>query len=61
MKKVLLIFAIITFWGSAHAECPSGWEDIPMENFTITESGGSCAAGTTAYYHIDTQCNANVL
>lgn len=61
MKKMMIMFVFILCCGGAYASCPTGWEEIPMENFTITSSTGSCPAGTESYYHIDTQCNANVL
>ncbi len=59
MKKILLVFAILTACGAAHAACPSGWEEVTLENFSMSNT--TCPAGTESYYHVDSLCNANVL
>ncbi len=61
MRKVLFVLIGLLLPVVAGAACPSGWEEIPMENITITTSSGACPAGTESYYHVDTMCNANVL
>ncbi len=60
MKHITIaLFMIIAAAMSAHAVCPSGWEEVPLEHMTLT-SENACPTGTVSYYHIDAQCNANV-
>ncbi len=60
MKKILIVLGLAMMVGAANAACPSGWEEVPMENTTIITSG-SCPSGTESYYQMDSMCNANVL
>lgn len=61
MKKLILLFIFVCGYScAAHAACPDGFEEIPMENMTLTESGGSCSGDNMSYYQIDDLCNANI-
>ncbi len=62
MKKIISVFIIAIACASvAHADCPTGYEEIQMENITLTESGGQCSGDAMAYYQIDELCNANII
>ncbi len=60
MKRIMLAFIVVLIPMGVYASCPTDWEEIPIENFTISNATGACPVGTRSYYHISAQCDANV-
>ncbi len=61
MKKIIFVFILVVMAvPTSYAACPSGWEEVPMENIEFT-SANSCPANTESYLSIDNECDANVL
>ncbi len=58
MKRILIAIFACAICTSAHAACPDGFEEIQMENTTLSNT--SCAAGQASYYHIDEMCTGNL-
>ncbi len=62
MKHILILMIGIVFCGAAHAAgCPTGFEEIPLENIQVTTGDETCAANFEKYYEIDKQCTAHIL
>ncbi len=59
MKRVMSVFMCLVGAQSAYAACPSGWSEVPMENFIVSNTS-SCPDGMISYYHVSDQCNANI-
>ncbi len=60
MRRLLFVLLALPMGVVAHAACPSGFEEIQMENAILTDTGGVCPSGQASYYHIDEMCTGNL-
>ncbi len=60
MKRILFAIFAGAICTSAYAACPDGFDEIQLENLSLSAAGASCAAGQYEYYHVDDVCTGNL-
>ncbi len=57
IKTILTIFTIF-LPHAVYAACPSGWEEVPLENIELHNN--SCPSSTQTYYNMTQECNVGI-